>query len=152
MSKKLSKTPKLNTNWLEMIARVPSMPIVLKCNNYYSRVFKRANYKLQNSMFWVVINCQLERTRFAKHVLSIKKWEEFGANEDMGTMLWCSSSKHFLVKVRVYLSIDVIFWIWKEIVSHILIHFVQEEHAWGRNRFLLNNTFEEHVFQSVMKL
>ena len=44
--KKLWKTPKLNTNWLETIARVLNMPIELKCNNYYSKVFKRVNYKL----------------------------------------------------------------------------------------------------------
>ena len=31
------------------------MSIELKGNNYYSRVFKRVNYKLQNNMFWVVI-------------------------------------------------------------------------------------------------
>ena len=53
---KAIKTPKLNTIWLELIARVLNMPIELKGNNYYSKVFKRANYKLQNSMFWVVIN------------------------------------------------------------------------------------------------
>ena len=39
--KKLSKTPKLNT-----IARVLNMPIELKGNNCYSKVFKRVNYKL----------------------------------------------------------------------------------------------------------
>ena len=44
--KKLSKTPKLNTIWLEAIARVLNMPIELKGNNYYSKVFKRVNYKL----------------------------------------------------------------------------------------------------------
>ena len=38
-----------------MIAKVLNMLIELKGNNYYSRVFKRANYKLQNSMFRVVI-------------------------------------------------------------------------------------------------
>ena len=31
------------------------MPIELKGNNYYSRVFKRGYYMLQNSMLWVVI-------------------------------------------------------------------------------------------------
>ena len=31
---------------LEMIARVLNMPIGLKGNNYYSKVFKRVNYKL----------------------------------------------------------------------------------------------------------
>ena len=44
--KKLSKTPKLNTIWLETIARVLNMPIELKGNNYYSKVFKRVDYKL----------------------------------------------------------------------------------------------------------
>ena len=32
------------------------MPIELKGQNYYSKVFKRINYKLSNSTFWVVIN------------------------------------------------------------------------------------------------
>ena len=31
------------------------MPIELKGNNYYSKVFKRVKYKLSNSTFWVVI-------------------------------------------------------------------------------------------------
>ena len=31
------------------------MPIELKGNNYHSKVFKRVNYKLWNSTFWVVI-------------------------------------------------------------------------------------------------
>ena len=48
-------TPKLNTIWLELIARVLNMLIGLKGNNYYSKVFKRVNYKLSNSTFWVVI-------------------------------------------------------------------------------------------------
>ena len=43
---KNTKTPKLNTIWLEMIARVLNMPIELKGNNYYSKAFKRVNYKL----------------------------------------------------------------------------------------------------------
>ena len=62
MSKKLSKTPKLNTIWLETIARVLNMSIELKGNNYYSRVFKRVNYKLQNSTFWVVISTYINYT------------------------------------------------------------------------------------------
>ena len=49
------KTPKLNTIWLELIARVLNMLIGLKGDNYYSKVFKRVNYKLWNSTFWVVI-------------------------------------------------------------------------------------------------
>ena len=31
------------------------MPIELKGLNYYSKVFKRTNYRLSNSTFWVVI-------------------------------------------------------------------------------------------------
>ena len=53
--KKAIKTPKLNTIWLEVIARVLNMLIGLKGNNYYSKVFKRVNYKLWNNTFWVVI-------------------------------------------------------------------------------------------------
>ena len=44
--KKLWKTPKLNTIWLETITRVLNMAMDLKDNNYYSKVFKRVNYKL----------------------------------------------------------------------------------------------------------
>ena len=53
---KAIKTPKLNTIWLELLARVLNMLIGLKGDNYYSKVFKRVNYKLWNSNFWVVIN------------------------------------------------------------------------------------------------
>ena len=51
-----NKNTKTYTIWLEMIARVVNMLIGLKGNNYYSKVFKRVNYKLSNSTFWVVIN------------------------------------------------------------------------------------------------
>ena len=44
--KKAIKTPKLNTILLELIARVLNMLIGLKGDNYYSKVFKRVNYKL----------------------------------------------------------------------------------------------------------
>ena len=53
--KKTIKTPKLYTIWLELIARVLNMLIGLKGDNYYSKVFKRVNYRLSNSTFWVVI-------------------------------------------------------------------------------------------------
>ena len=53
---KAIKTPKLNTIWLEFITRVLNMLIGLKGDNYYSKVFKRVNYKLWNSTFWVVIS------------------------------------------------------------------------------------------------
>ena len=61
MIKKLSKTPKLNTIWFETITRVLNMPIELKSNNYYSKMFKRVNYKLQNNTFWVVITSHRPR-------------------------------------------------------------------------------------------
>ena len=48
---KAIKTPKLNTILLELIARALNMLIGLKGNNYYSKVFKRVNYKLSNSTF-----------------------------------------------------------------------------------------------------
>ena len=49
------KNTKTYTIWLEIIAKVLNMLIELKCNNYYSKMFKRVNYKLQNNTFWVVI-------------------------------------------------------------------------------------------------
>ena len=49
------KNTKTHTIWLETIAKVLNMLIELKGNNYYSKVFKRVNYKLQNNTFWVVI-------------------------------------------------------------------------------------------------
>ena len=54
--KKAIKIPKLNTNWLEVLAKVLNLLIGLKGNNYYSKVFKRVNYKLWNSTFWIVIS------------------------------------------------------------------------------------------------
>ena len=36
------------------------MPIELKGLNYYSKVFKRINYRLSNSTFWVVITKSIE--------------------------------------------------------------------------------------------
>ena len=50
------KSTETYTIWLETIAKVPNMLIELKGNNYYSKVFKRVNYKLSNNTFWVVIN------------------------------------------------------------------------------------------------
>ena len=52
---KAIKTPKLNTIWLELIARVLNMLIGLKGDNYHSKVFIRVDYKLWNNTFWVVI-------------------------------------------------------------------------------------------------
>ena len=41
-----NKNTKTYTIWLEMIAKVLKMLIGLKGDNYYSKVFKRVNYKL----------------------------------------------------------------------------------------------------------
>ena len=41
-----NKNTKTYTIWLEMIAKVLNKLIELKVNNYYSKVFKRVNYKL----------------------------------------------------------------------------------------------------------
>ena len=49
------KSTKTYTIWLETIAKVLNILIELKGNNYYSKVFKRVNYKLKNNTFWVVI-------------------------------------------------------------------------------------------------
>ena len=46
MIKKLPKTPKLAKNWLVTLAKVLNVPIELKGNNYYSKVFKRVYKKL----------------------------------------------------------------------------------------------------------
>ena len=46
MIKKLSKIPKLAKNWLETFTRVFNVPIELKGNKYYSKVFKRVYNKL----------------------------------------------------------------------------------------------------------
>ena len=51
VDQKAIKAPKLNTILLELIARVLNMLIGLKCYNYYSKVFKRVNYKLSNNTF-----------------------------------------------------------------------------------------------------
>ena len=63
---KVIKTPKLNTIWLELIVRVFNMLIGLKGDNYYSKVFKRVNYKLWNNTFWVVC----DRIKRGYHIIS----------------------------------------------------------------------------------
>ena len=42
------------------------MSIELKGNNYYLRVFKRFNYKLQNNTFWVVIKWESEEKTYVE--------------------------------------------------------------------------------------
>ena len=85
--KKAIKTPKLHTIWLELIARVLNMLIGLKGDNYYSKVFKRVNYKLSNNTFWVVIRDISEREAWEKREGKRidwgkeNKWKERGKEE-----------------------------------------------------------------------
>ena len=65
-----NKNTKTYTIWLEMIPRVLNMLIGLKGNNYYSKVFKRVNYKLSNSTFWVVITNLMNNTSNARWLKS----------------------------------------------------------------------------------
>ena len=72
--KKAIKTPKLNTIWLELNARVLNMLIGLKSDNYYSKVFKRVNYKLWNSTFWVVISFAAAKWGLGSEMKDFKVW------------------------------------------------------------------------------
>ena len=73
-----------------MIAKVLNMLIGLKGNNYYSKVFKRVNYKLSNTTFWVVITNQ--------------HWA--APLKDMGNsiILWASSKPWALITVLYSLN------------------------------------------------
>ena len=78
---KAIKTPKLNTIWLELIARVLNMLIGLKGNKYYSKVFERVNYKLSNSTFWVVITNLSHELRAFDAIINLRllfKWTTLG--------------------------------------------------------------------------
>ena len=65
------KNTKTYTIWLETIAKVLNMLIGLKGNNYYLKVFKRVNYKLSNSPFWVVIT-ERENARLKKEIEEVR--------------------------------------------------------------------------------
>ena len=78
-----NKNTKTYTKWLEVIAKVLNMLIGLKGNNYYSKVFKRVNYRLSNSTFWVVITwprtipwCTIKWhfSQFSTRSFSIHRW------------------------------------------------------------------------------
>ena len=91
---KAIKTPKLNTIWLELIARVLNMLIGLKGDNYYSKVFKRINHKLSNNTFWVVII-------FVKdHILSNQPWQ---FNIIFYEHVWSITSLSFMPFVIYYI-------------------------------------------------
>ena len=88
---KAIKTPKLNTIWLELIARVLNMSIELKGNNYYSKVSKRVNYKLWKNTFWVVIT---PPNRHIASPLAIKE-RKIKANKTIIYNIMLITSKRF---------------------------------------------------------
>ena len=67
-----NKNTKTYTKWLEMIEKVLNMLIGLKGDNYYSKVFKRVNYKLSNSTFWVVIKIPYQGKKKKKRGSQLK--------------------------------------------------------------------------------
>ena len=72
-----NKNTKTYTIWLEMIAKVLNMLIELKGNNYYSKVFKRVNYKLSNSTFWLVIiinSIYIPKLTTQSHSCQLQPW------------------------------------------------------------------------------
>ena len=78
--KKAIKNTKTYTIWLEMLAKVLNMLIGLKGNNYYSKVFKRVNYKLSNSTFWVVFTmAEMERLVFHRVREGVRSASSSGA-------------------------------------------------------------------------
>ena len=95
---KAIKTPKLNTIWLELIARVLNMLIGLKGNNFYSKVFKRVNYKLSNSTFWVVIN-DLDLLMSSIALSSWPKVVHVNHNLEVFIVSWAVSSRSRFVHV-----------------------------------------------------
>ena len=81
-----NKNTKTYTIWLEMIEKVLNMLIGLKGNNYYSKVFKRVNYKVSNRTFWVVIKQLLavvDFNDFGSWAQNSRCYEQVGAVHDM---------------------------------------------------------------------
>ena len=74
------------------------MLIGLKGDNYYSRVFKRVNYKLSNSTFWVVITTQGCGWHEWLRVVSLrfKCYEQLNIVDDMNdSESWTQSSRYY---------------------------------------------------------
>ena len=88
------KSTKTYTIWLEMIGKVLNMLIELKGNNYYSKVFKRVNYKLSNRTFWVVITpCEIFASQEEFHKPC--ETDEF-RNLTKSSWYFCTNSVRFL--------------------------------------------------------
>ena len=88
-----NKNTKTYTKWLEIIAKVFNMLIGLKGNNYYSKVFKRVNYKLSNSTFWVVISQWI--TFISPN--SSTPWPNTHSHQPLNQHVW---AKHFVNLTR----------------------------------------------------
>ena len=95
---KAIKNTKTYTIWLEMIVKVLNMLIELKGNNYYSKVFKRVNYKVQNSTFWVVI------TPPNRHIASPLAMKERKSKLKSNILRSCLSLQKILSGMMIKLS------------------------------------------------
>ena len=94
---------KTYTIWLEMIANVLNMLIELKGNNYYSKVFKRVNYKLQNNTFWVVIRQLDNKFNLCFVHFNVLLWD----NMPKDNPLVYHEMTFFLVKHQIFLNASV---------------------------------------------
>ena len=96
------KSTNTYTIWLEMIGKVLNMLIELKGNNYYSKVFKRFNYKLQNNTFWVVIKGLSHNKNGGQNTLKLKLPSRTGsqlADKKSETLIENSSQNKELHKI-----------------------------------------------------
>ena len=75
------------------------MLIGLKGNNYYSKVFKRVNYKLSNSTFWVVI-MEYDRSRVTHIHIDIYLFLRYRIKFDFDLMIYTGANP----SQRVYIG------------------------------------------------
>ena len=88
-----NKNTKTYTKWLEIIAKVFNMLIVLKGNNYYSKVFKRVNHKLSNSTFFFFFSQWI--TFISRN--SSTPWPNTHSHQPLNQHVW---AKHFVNLTR----------------------------------------------------
>ena len=78
-----NKNTKTYTIWLEMIEKVLNMLIGLKGNNYYSKVFKRVNYKVSNRVVIKQLLAVVDFNDFGSWAQNSRCYEQVGAVHDM---------------------------------------------------------------------
>ena len=78
------------------------MLIGLKGDNYYSKVFKRVNYKLSNSTFWVVITCTvLDACGASSRVdATLRRW----LSPSLDSPVFCTCASTLFVREAIYIS------------------------------------------------